>query len=85
MQYYRKEKWANRDIATKKDVLLMGQILIDKFKTVKNNNTATCCIIVFDVKQRKREVSRKKGQKKDKGHKWKENHSPWAPAHSYGS
>lgn len=34
IQYYDKRKKANSENATKKDVFLMGQILIDKFKTM---------------------------------------------------
>lgn len=36
-----KKKWVNRENATKKDVFLMGQIFIDKFKGFENDHEAS--------------------------------------------
>lgn len=71
MQYYRKKDWANRENATKKDVFLMIQILIDKFKSNDSDKTAN------KVKGKYRQ---NKGQSKSKGNKCKEEHLSWVSA-----
>ena len=73
IQYYRKEKWLNKEKATKRDVFLMGQILIDTFKD-PISNTANAA---------KNEGKAYKHNSNYKGVKCKEDHPSWIPYHTW--
>ena len=74
IQYYRKEKWLIKEHATKRDVFLMGQILIDTFKGKDDNHTANAA--KFQGKGSKENV-------KSKGNRRKEDHPTWIPYHTW--
>lgn len=70
IQYFRKEKWTDREGATKIYVLPMCQILIDKFKNGDTGSNATAVNVKY---------TGNKGTRHHNGKKCKEDHPPWAP------